>query len=795
MKKLFLSFLFLGILLQTITAQFNSTLVGHLGYNAELTDVWGYVAPNGTEYALVGVQTGVSIVSLADPSMPMEVAFIEGDFSRWRDLKTFGTYAYIVADEPSSTEGLTVIDLSELPAKVSKTNWQPMLNNSALRRCHNLYIDENGVAYLSGCNVNGGGMIFVDVASAPGDPALIGFGPSIYSHDVFVANNRMYASELNNGRLAIYDVSNLQDVKLRATQQTPFSFTHNAWATENGNTVFTTDEKGNAPVAAYDISDLNDIKKLDEFRPAYSIGSGLIPHNVHVKDNYLLISNYTAGGVFVDASRPDNLVEIANYDTSPSNGGGFSGAWGLYPFLPSGNILISDIEEGLFIVKPDLKRACFLEGKITDISNNQALIDAEITILTDQTNFASSDLLGQYKTGIANAGTFDVKITKLGYEPKTVPATLVNGQVTILNVALTPLARFNVGGKAVSSLTGNAVPNASVVAYNENYRYETTANNSGNFSFEGIFADQYDIVVGSWGYLHKLVENVTIDNDKAITVALDDGYQDDFIFDQGWQSLTDSATAGYWERGVPLGATFSGVFATPAQDIPTDIGDACYVTGNGSSSAGNHDVDNGAVLLISPTMDLTSYQEPIISYYLWFFNNGGNGSPDDELTVLLSNGNDTITLETVSESRSAWREPSVFAIKDLIELTNNMTIIFQTEDLPDNAHIVKAAVDAFLVSDDATTTSVDGFTEPFFRIEAFPNPFSSYMTISYQLLQSPDQNILEVYSLTGQLVERSMIPGTSGTIRFGENLSDGVYLVRMRANGAVSETLKVVKTR
>ena len=44
--------------------------------------------------------------------------------------------------------------------------------------------------------------------------------------------------------------------------------------------------------------------------------------------------------------------EIGYFDTYPaSNSANFNGAWSIYPYFESGNIIISDIERGLFVVR------------------------------------------------------------------------------------------------------------------------------------------------------------------------------------------------------------------------------------------------------------------------------------------------------------------------------------------------------------------------------------------------------------------------------------------------------------
>ena len=163
------------------------TLVGEKPYNTNLSDIWGWADPDdGTEYALVGLGNGVSVVSLADPANPLEVQYIPGQQSIWRDIKTWGDFAYVTTDEGGTTEGLLVIDLTNAPDNITWFNWNPTIAGQVMNTCHNIYIDEFGYAYLAGCNNNGGGMVIVDVFTTPGVPVLAPLAPATYSHDVYV---------------------------------------------------------------------------------------------------------------------------------------------------------------------------------------------------------------------------------------------------------------------------------------------------------------------------------------------------------------------------------------------------------------------------------------------------------------------------------------------------------------------------------------------------------------------------------------------------------------------------------
>lgn len=421
---------------------FNTILRDQLDYTDLLSDVWGYVAPDGTEYALVGLRNSISIVSLDDPDNIVEVANVPSDFSVWRDIKTYGNHAYVVADQNTSDEGILVIDLSNLPTSVTAQRFNSgNTPGTNLTRAHNIYIDEvTGLAYIAGANVNSGGMVIYDVATTPGVPTFEAYAPATYAHDVYVVNDVMYASEIFLGQMALYDVSDPANISIQGTIQTPNTFTHNIWATSNGVYAFTTDERANAPTAAYDVSDPLDMELLGEFRPARSLNTNTIPHNVHVKDNFLVISHYTDGVEIVDATDPGNMVEVGFYDSWTGANGNFNGVWGAYPFLPSGLVLASDITNGLFVIEVDYKLAARLKGVVTDQTTGALLNNVTVTIASPESPTTGTKALGEYKMGQATAGTYSVTFSLPDYLPLTVDVELVNGAELILNVSLLQLA-------------------------------------------------------------------------------------------------------------------------------------------------------------------------------------------------------------------------------------------------------------------------------------------------------------------------------------------------------------------
>lgn len=794
MKRATTIFLFALAFCISAKAQLNMELLSQVQYNEDLNDVWGWADPEtGIEYAIVGLRNGTSIVSLEDPTNATQVAYIPGPSSTWRDIKTWGNFAYVTNE---TSNGLLVIDMSDLPNSAPYIEWTPTLPNlGTLDQCHNLYIDEFGYCYLAGCNLNNGGMLILNVDTETGEPEFISAAPPIYAHDVYTVSNRMYSSEIYEGNMAIYDVTDKQDVQLLATQPTPFSFTHNIWLTDDETVAFTTDERPDAPVAAYDITDLNNIQELDKYNPVGSLGSGVIPHNVHVWDEYLLISYYTDGGKIVDASHPENLIEVGNFDTWLGNDGGFDGAWGLYPFLPSQTVLVSDINNGLYVLEPTFMRACRLEGIVTDELSGANLAGVSVEIDSEQPNYGETDVFGEFKTGQVLSGTFDVTFEKPGYYPKTISVELENGELTYVEVELSPLGMFTITGSAVEAEDGSPVPGALVQLIGDDLSYYATADGNGNFSLQGIIDGEYDIVAAQWGYLHTALENITIEGNTALSIEMTPGYQDDFFVDLGWTTDDDGASSGLWELGEPNGTIYNGNPSNPDLDVDNDLGVDCYVTGNGGGQAGDDDVDGGNVILLSPMMDLSDYIDPVLSCQYWFFNDGGNGgAPNDQFSIRISNGNTEVELLNMTLSLPLWRSLQDVHLNQVIELTDQMQIIVETGDDSANGHLVEGAFDNLLIEEQGV---VNNTNELFAELEfiAYPNPFSEQAELQFDLKEPRQNAIVNVYNITGQKVESHILQDQNGKLSIGHQLTNGIYMVNLIVDGQIAKSIRVVKAK
>ncbi|HIE70577.1 MAG TPA: choice-of-anchor B family protein, partial [Planctomycetes bacterium] len=153
---------------------------------------------------------------------------------------------------------------------------------------------------------------------------------------------------MSGGVLRIMDTSTAMPWTILSNTSTPNNFTHNAWPNATGTLCVTTDEQTGGVIKMFDITNKSNPIGLGQFTP----NSSAIPHNAFIVGDKVHVSWYTEGYRCIDISDPNNPVEVASYDTWPGSSGGFNGCWGCYPFLPSGNILVSDRSTGLYIVRP-----------------------------------------------------------------------------------------------------------------------------------------------------------------------------------------------------------------------------------------------------------------------------------------------------------------------------------------------------------------------------------------------------------------------------------------------------------
>ncbi|MAZ30497.1 MAG: hypothetical protein CMP57_00205 [Flavobacteriales bacterium] len=752
----------------------NINFLSNLPYNQELSDVWGYSTDEG-EYALVGVFDGISVVDVTNSLSPIELAFFPGPESIWRDLKTWGNYLYCINDQNGDGgAGLQIINLSEVISGISNPTYIENMNLQ-FETAHNIFIDENGVLYVFGADYLEGGCMMFDLVSDPENPSLLGVFDDYYFHDGMVRGDTLWGGAVYEGVFSVVDVSDKQNPIIIGTQSTPNAFTHNCWISDDGDYLFTTDEVSTAFVTSFDVSDLDDISELDRIQ-AWSLDTDVIPHNTHVDGDFVVTSYYTDGVSVVDVSRPSNIIEVGYYDTSESfSGDGFNGAWGTYPWLPSGNILVTDIENGLYVLESKYSNASYVEGFVSDDITGAAISNAEIQIIGSN-HTTLTDLSGFYESGMAESGTYEIIFSAPGYSDAYEVISISSGEVLSFDIALIPFESYSTQFSILSVANLTGISNASVHIFNDDFDYELIADFQGDV-YVSLVAGDYSISIGAWGYVTECSSFSISGIGGDLVYELEIGYSDDFSLDLGWEVTNDiSLSSGEWERGIPNGTSYGWgqniSLINPEQDASGDCGGYAFVTGNMiNADAGSDDVDDGRTTLVSPKMDLTYYDNPVISFETWFQNDGGQGSPpNDSLLVYVSNSIDTVLIDyrTVSSVAEQWVS-STISLENLIDMTNQMYVLVETMD-GDPGHLVEAGFDRLFVSGN----NIGLYKHNKTSFNVFPNP-SKEGIISFE---SNENGVLVVNDISGRIIFKTKAFKGYNSIDLG-SFPSGLYTINL----------------
>jgi len=331
-------------------------------------DIWGWTDPNnGDEYALMGLNNGTSFVRITDPENPVLVGKLptETISATWRDIKVYNNHAYIVADRASS-HGVQIFDLTQLRGVTNNQTFTADAVYGGIGSAHNIAINEDtGFAYVVGASQCAGGPHMLDLAD-PLDPVFVGCDSDQgYTHDtqclVYSGPDTDHTGKevcfrSNEDSVSVSDVSDKSaPVTLSSVTYPNFGYTHQNWIDETQSFVFVGDELDERDLRVATSTIVLDVRDLDniEFLYTHVHPTNAIDHNMYVVGSQLYQANYRAGLRVLEFGdlETDTLNEVMFFDTFPDNNeSGFDGAWSVYPFFPSGNIVISDIDRGLFIV-------------------------------------------------------------------------------------------------------------------------------------------------------------------------------------------------------------------------------------------------------------------------------------------------------------------------------------------------------------------------------------------------------------------------------------------------------------
>ena len=328
-------------------------------HGLRFNEVWGLWV-NGREYAVIGSSWGTHFIDITQPNQPKEVARIKGAETRiiHRDYHDYQCYLYAVCDQGRST--LQIMDISVLPDTPIVVYDSPEL----IMRSHNIFIDTAyGILYALATRDSSNAayaMGVFDLRQDPTKPVLIGhynqFGNLNINHvhDAYVRNGIAYLHCGYDG-FAIVDFRDPYQPQAIATLQPsdyPFSgYNHSGWLSDDGRYYFMIDETHGTPIKVLDLKNpsLPTVVALIKANDTVDVS---IAHNAMVRGHYLFISHYYDGLQIFDISNPREPVHRWYYPTSHiPHARGYAGAWGVYAQLPSGVILVSDMQNGLFVFR------------------------------------------------------------------------------------------------------------------------------------------------------------------------------------------------------------------------------------------------------------------------------------------------------------------------------------------------------------------------------------------------------------------------------------------------------------
>ncbi len=326
--------------------------IGFAAMNNQYNDVWGYAA-NGREYAFLGSTLGVHVFDVTDPENTVLIDHVLGRFSGegviHRDYKTYAGHLYATCDQGASS--LQIMDLQYLPDSIHLV----YDSDELFVRAHNIQIDTlNARLYTNG----GTDHFSIYSIADPASPTLLldceadipWWGNTVgYVHDCFVRDNIVWCNDEDG--MHVIDFTDINDPILLGslTDYPGEGYNHSGWMNDAGTLYVMADETHGSPLKFVDATDLSDLQVIS------TVTTGLDPmsivHNPFFTGDRVHVAYYQDGYWLWDATDPLQPVLIGFYDTSVAPHENYHGAWGVYPYLPSGNILVSDMQTGLWILE------------------------------------------------------------------------------------------------------------------------------------------------------------------------------------------------------------------------------------------------------------------------------------------------------------------------------------------------------------------------------------------------------------------------------------------------------------
>src|SRR5262252_1382669 len=453
----------------------NATLLAHVdeygvpapGQEWAYSACWSYVHANGSEYAVIGTSSGTAIYRVTNPSSPVKVGFIPGPPSIWREMKQYRSWMYVVSEGHGAGEGLQIIRMTNPQQPVLAATFTA---NGTLASAHTVSVDTtHALLVLNGSKSDAGnnsdypytGMRIFSLAN-PEAPVELGAWPPSgpytdpnYVHDAVIRDGRLYAAHIYSQSVEVLDLSNPTVPTSIASWTYPNAYyTHSSWPDASGHYLYVTDEHNGETLRVFDITDLSNPILVN----GLSSNPVAIVHNAHVRGNELYLSNYTEGIRFLDLTDPVHPAEFGWADSYPGPSGGYGGVWEVCPFFPSGIVIASDMETGLYVYRP-VRNYGLVKVSVKD-ELGQPLSGVRVRLTTQGDSLITpADGVVQFAP---SPGAHQVTVDRFGYGRATGSCTVTAGASTNLALTLTQQPVTSFAGAVRDQATGAVLEGAEV---------------------------------------------------------------------------------------------------------------------------------------------------------------------------------------------------------------------------------------------------------------------------------------------------------------------------------------------
>lgn len=330
--------------------------------NRKYSGCWAWYQSNrGKEYAISGSSHGTYFIDITAPGTPTISDFVPGKTNcTWREIKTYQNYCYVASDD-ASPNTFQIIDMQYLPDSVH------VIHNGRtyMERGHTLWVDKDKL-YVGSTTYSTGVYSAMSIWSlaTPSVPVKLrdvnqDISNSVINqvHDMYVLNDTCYASCGYGGLIILKFNNNNTFSQIGSfTGYSQAGYNHSSYLTpDRKHLIFCDEVPVGLPIHIVNVQNLSNIQNVSTFKPFAATTS----HNPYLISNSIaVVSCYQDGLIVYNISNPATPTLTGFFDTHPQGGNNvgnyfgndYRGNWGAYPWLPSGNVVANDMQNGIFIL-------------------------------------------------------------------------------------------------------------------------------------------------------------------------------------------------------------------------------------------------------------------------------------------------------------------------------------------------------------------------------------------------------------------------------------------------------------